>query len=386
MELENIMLGLEKRIEEDEYKGYESYEAAQRLPKIIPYKYRMYAFRDYPAPFFMVRLFGRKQLYADVVAFMLFGYVANYKRTGDKVYLEKSRKAADMLLEDAIKVDKTLGWGFHFAYTDSVLRKGDYVQEEIPAGTPCSYDTGMALHSLMDYYGISKDKDILAAIRKGCDYLLKHHGHKEFDDGSLYLHFNRGDGVLVNNVNSLSSSALIRASKILKNKRYASFASKILKRLLQNQNPDGSWWYCYSPRREVVDGCHTGFLLYGLIHSARETKNPRISHALRIGLRYYREHLFYQDGSPKLVYDRDLPLYTMGGAWGMIVFSMAGDRHFAKRVADATVRLFYNARTGFFHDSLRPKFKVRLPYIRWSTAPMYQAISTLLSHGGQRNG
>ena len=69
--------------------------------------------------------------------------------------------------------------------------------------------------------------------------------------------------------------------------------------VLENQNPDGSWFYAVDGVRDFIDHYHTCFVMKALAKIHALTGHPACLEALSKGVKYYLENLFSEDGLPK---------------------------------------------------------------------------------------
>ena len=76
-------------------------------------------------------------------------------------------------------------------------------------------------------------------------------------------------------------------------------AERNLNFVLQNQNPDGSWFYAVDGVRDFVDHYHTCFVMKALAKIHALTGHEATLKALEKGVDYYLNNLFAGDGLPK---------------------------------------------------------------------------------------
>jgi hypothetical protein len=69
--------------------------------------------------------------------------------------------------------------------------------------------------------------------------------------------------------------------------------------VLENQNPDGSWYYAVDGVRDFVDHYHTCFVMKGLAKIHALTGHRGCFEAISKGLKYYLANLFDMDGLPR---------------------------------------------------------------------------------------
>ena len=76
-------------------------------------------------------------------------------------------------------------------------------------------------------------------------------------------------------------------------------AERNLNFVLENQNPDGSWYYAMDGVRDFVDHFHTCFVMKALAKIHALTGHEACEDALAKGVKYYLNNLFDADGLPK---------------------------------------------------------------------------------------
>ena len=92
---------------------------------------------------------------------------------------------------------------------------------------------------------------------------------------------------------------LTSASQVFSNEQYWKIAERNLNFVLENQNPDGSWFYAVDGVRDFVDHYHTCFVMKALAKIHALTGNAATLEALGKGVSYYLNNLFDGDGLPK---------------------------------------------------------------------------------------
>ena len=92
---------------------------------------------------------------------------------------------------------------------------------------------------------------------------------------------------------------LTSASQVFCNEDYWKIAERNLNFVLENQNPDGSWFYAVDGVRDFIDHYHTCFVMKALAKIHDLTGHSGCLEALTKGVNYYLENLFSEDGFPK---------------------------------------------------------------------------------------
>ncbi len=107
------------------------------------------------------------------------------------------------------------------------------------------------------------------------------------------------DGGGVINAAAYRSFLLTSASQIFNEEEYWLTAERNLNFVLDNQNPDGSWYYAVDGVRDFVDHYHTCFVMKALAKIHALTGHAATLKALGKGIGYYLNNLFDADGLPK---------------------------------------------------------------------------------------
>ena len=106
-----------------------------------------------------------------------------------------------------------------------------------------------------------------------------------------------GEGGVVNAA-AYRAFLLTSASRVLSKEEYWRIAERNLNFVLENQNPDGSWYYAMDGR-DFIDHFHTCFVMKALAKIHALTDHQACEHALAKGVNYYLNNLFDVDGLPK---------------------------------------------------------------------------------------
>jgi hypothetical protein len=142
--------------------------------------------------------------------------------------------------------------------------------------------------------------------------------------------------------------------------------------VLENQNPDGSWFYAVDGVRDFVDHFHTCFVLKALAKIHSLTSYPGIFGTLSKGVSYYLNDLFDSDGLPKpfsraprlTVYKREL--YDCAECINLCL--LLRDRF---PQLETTLQIVVEA---VLRDWVKPdgSFRSRKLYLGWDSVPMHR--------------
>ena len=212
-------------------------------------------------------------------------------------------------------------------------------------------------------------KQIIESIARHAANDIKDFRTSESANSCSYTPFSEG-GVI--NAAAYRAFLLTSASKFLANDEYWRIAERNMNFVLENQNPDGSWFYAIDGVRDFVDHFHTCFVLKALAKIHALTGNEACLEALSKGVAYYLENLFDSDGLPKpfsraprlTVYKREL--YDCAECINLCV--LLRDRFpELQKTLDTVVG-------GVLHEWVKPdgSFRSRRLHFGWDNVPMHR--------------
>jgi hypothetical protein len=142
--------------------------------------------------------------------------------------------------------------------------------------------------------------------------------------------------------------------------------------VLENQNPDGSWFYAVDGVRDFIDHYHTCFVMKALAKIHHLTGHEATLRALRKGVSYYLANLFAKDGLPKpfseaprlTVYKREL--YDCAECINLCLL-LRNRFPELESALETVVR-------GILKDWIKPdgSFRSRKLYLGWDNVPMHR--------------
>jgi hypothetical protein len=263
-------------------------------------------------------------------------------------------------------------WGYPF---DWEARYGS-----IPAWTPTVVATGMIANSLWTAHarlGLKRAGELLLSA---AEFVMRDLNRIEAGDGSFCWTYSPTSSQAVLNATLKGSRLLAQAHALGGQADLLHAAAQSVRFVVNNQLPSGAWPYSLSDPR--ADNFHTGYVLECLSAYRRHSGDSSASHAIDRGWYYYRRGFFTEDMTPKYYDNRVDPLDATACAQAIITLCEFGDIEGAARVAKHSLRLALP--DGSFAYQRRGDRTIRTPYLRWSTAWMYCALSTLVRAARQR--
>jgi hypothetical protein len=336
------------------------------------------------------RLFHRRIRFPIADAHYAMGFSCLYQATGDSPYLQKAVYFLNELKKSRCPDFKEFCWGYPF---DWVCRGGTINQQTpLITTTPYVYEAFLQVTELVEGTTSPEDrgqrtedskqktnkltqnqtdewKRILESIARHAANDIKEFRTSERASSCSYTPFDEG-GVV--NAAAYRAFLLTSASQVLSNHEYRRIAERNLNFVLENQNPDGSWFYAMDGVRDFVDHYHTCFVMKALAKIHVLTGHEGCLAALSRGVAYYLNNLFAEDGLPKpfsraprlTVYKREL--YDCAECINLCL--LLRDRF--PQLETTLERVI----GGILRDWIKPdgSFRSRQLYLGWDNVPMHR--------------
>jgi len=270
------------------------------------------------------RFFHRPTRFPIADAHYAMGFAFLFQATNDEVYLRRAIHFLEELKKSRSPGFAEFCWGYPY---DWVTRNGTIkTQTPLITSTPYAYEAFLQVYQILesedrgrrteDRQGLLAEyRQIIESVARHAAFDIKDFPVSENASSCSYTPFDKG-GVI--NAAAYRSFLLTSASQIFNEEEYWLTAERNLNFVLDNQNPDGSWYYAVDGVRDFVDHYHTCFVMkaLGKIHAL--TGHAPTLKALGQGVSYYVSNLFDANGLPKpfsraprlTVYKRELYDYA----------------------------------------------------------------------------
>ncbi len=265
-----------------------------------------------------------------------------------------------------------ISWGYNFDWESRAF----YVQQ----GTPNLVTTVFVANSFLDYFDRTGDKEALQLARGACEFLLKHLILFE-DTESLCFGYIPGEEARVHNANMLGAALLSRVYAETGEEELLDKSRKSMKYSVTALKDDFSWPYGERHHHQFVDNFHTGFNLVALHDWMQNTGEFQWQEQLKGAYQYFLDTFWLEDGCPKYYNNSLYPIDIHCSAQGILtclklqeIDSRSLDM--AEKISDWAVNNMQDKR-GFFYYQKNKWYMNKIPYIRWSQAWMFIALSTL---------
>jgi len=287
----------------------------------------------------------------------------------------KLREVADLLLTLQSKGDyHGACWGYNFDWQARRLFL-------FPKGTPTVVATNFCATALMEAYEVTGEQRYLDVALTAAEFVKEDLHRHACDEGFLFSYSKLPGNDTVYNASLLGSRLLSYCYKYTGNEEYRELAEASVKACCLGQREDGVWVYGLLPVQGWVDSFHTGYNLDGLIAYEELTGDGKYHEYIVKGFRYYIEHFFEPDGTPKYYDNQMYPIDIHCPGQLFVTLSRLHKfeefRPLAEKVLDWTLRNMQDRR-GYFYYQLKKGLSSKISYMRWSNAFMFCAMSYYL--------
>lgn len=323
-----------------------------------------------------------KEYNAKGIGLFLQGYCNLYKAVdadsalssslGDKEHILKQvNELAELLIRLQSKGYSGACWGYNFDWQARRLFL-------FPKYTPTVVATNFCATALIDAYEVTGNKIYLDVALTAADFVIKDLHRTKLNDGFLFSYSPLEGNDTVFNASLLGSKLLSYCYHYTKNEEYKTLARLSVDACCSAQNPDGSWVYGMLPVQSWIDSFHTGYNLDGLIAYQENTGDMSYRQYIEKGFDYYIKNFFEADGCPKYYNDKKYPIdIHCPGQLFVTLYRMNRfneNSNLAEKVLAWTVGNMQDKK-GYFYYQLKPGISSKIPYMRWSNAFMFNALS-----------
>ncbi len=368
-------------VESQSFRGYDPYDALNSpLLRLLSFR------RKYPR-IAMIQLMKRlpwnlrplllvpKGLNPKGLGLFLWGYAKLYKATGDPNCREICEQLIDLLRETQSDGWSGAAWGYNFDWQSRAFF--------VPRATPTIVNSSFIGHALLDTYefcGLEIARELALEIRP---FLLHDLRRSQFGDVFCFS-YTPHDDTTVHNANLLGASLLIRLDHCEPLEEGKRAALRALKYSLDRQRADGSWWYADTDYQQWIDSFHTGFNLQAIQYFVDAGAAEQYREQFARGIQFYADRFFLSDGTAKYFHDRTFPIDVHSYAQAIVFFSRVGGYdELLERILTKFLTTFQNDK-GFFYFQQNKYGTNRIPYIRWSQAWAFHALTEYLLRVGNR--
>jgi len=309
----------------------------------------------------------------QALGLFLTSYCNLYKIQQKEDYLQIIRFLVKKLLSLTSGGWSGACWGYNFDWQARAFFQ--------PKFTPMIVPTSFSVNALFDAYEILKDQQLLDTAVSSGKFILKDL-NRTYEEDLFAFSYSPLDNTVVYNATLMGAQVLSRIYTCTKEDHYNQEAAKAVKFCLNHQNSDGSWPYGTKSYHQWIDNFHSGYNLTCLSDYEKFTGDTSVHNAIKKGLEYYLNTFFESSGRSKYYSNQVFPLDINNPAQLIITLSKLGKlkemKSLAGKVLNWTIATMQH-RTGYFYYQKHRFYKIKIPYMRWSQAWMFYALTTYLN-------
>lgn len=265
-------------------------------------------------------------------------------------------------------------WGYNF---DWQARGGLF----FPKYTPTVVATNFCATALMDAYELTKKEEYLNIALSSAEFVMQDLHRYPCDGGFLFSYSPLPGNNTVFNASLLGSRLLAYCYHYTMNQEYLDAAKVSVSACCKGQSDDGSWIYGLGPTQGWIDSYHTGYNLDGLIGYEEMTGDFTYHDYIEKGYKYYISHFFDKDGEPWHFIGHKYPIDIHCPGQLLVTMSRCHQYDRDKALADKVLSWAVSNmqdKKGYFYYQLKKPVSTKIPYMRWSNAFMFCALSYYL--------
>lgn len=310
------------------------------------------------------------------IGLFLSGVVDLYKGTKATEYLSLIEKFVRWLKEDISPGYSGNCWGYNFDWQSRAFY--------LPKGVPTVVNTSFISMAFLNAFELLGDEEHLKIARNACDFILNDLNRLK-ENGTICFSYSPLDYYFVHNATALASSLLGSVYAKTGEEELAEVAKKSIDYVIHKQQEDGSWYYGEdrTARRVGIDNFHTGFILQSLKIYAAATGDNDYIQAIKMGMAFYQNNFFLEDGSPKYFHNKIYPLDIHSAAQAIITLihlkGYGADMELCIKIVYWMIKNIQDKK-GYFYYQKGRLFTNKIPYMRWAQAWAFRALAEYYLH------
>lgn len=372
-------LKLKTYCEQEEFKGWDPFDGLNsRLFNALPTKNSRLARLAWlqlfkRSPYNLRKITSTPKGHnAKGLGLFLTGYCNLYRVNPQDETKQKIQFLIDKLFEHENTDYSGSCWGYNFDWQARAFFQ--------PKGTPTVVATTFIGYALLDAYEITQDQRLLDKARSACNFILKDL-NRSYEGDNFAFSYSPLDNTSVFNATLLGCRLLSRVYSFTYEKNLIEEARKGVAYCCNHQKRDGSWAYSTLPYHQWIDSFHTGYNLEGIAEYQKYSGDKSFAQNLENGLSFYLKNFFLSDGTPKYYHNQTLPIDIHSPAQLILTLIRTGKliEHIdlGEKVIQWTIANMQSEK-GYFYYQKKKFWSSKIPYIRWSQAWMFYALSFYL--------
>lgn len=315
------------------------------------------------------------------IALFILGLLEDYQRTQEQHYLTEAISLADWLLTQ--QSDASLWqhacWGYHFDWNARAFY--------VPKGKPNVITTIYVAQALFALSEVTGDEEYREPALDAAHFIVKTL-YCEYD-GRQFFAYIPGETAFVHNASLWGAAWVGFVANITDNEDYKLLALKVARQSVSEQASDGSWVYGARHHHQFIDGFHTGYNLEALTLLRTSLATTEFDNAIELGLNYYKEHLFEDDGTAKYYHNDRYPLDMHCVSQAIFTLLKVGgtseDIKLAEKIINKSIDTLFMPKQKRFVYQKNKYFTNKVNYVRWTQAWVYYSFAYFNRFSTQHN-
>ena len=314
---------------------------------------------------------------AKGIALFALAQIASYRRAKTQQSEQEAHSFVSGLLSMKLNGYSGACWGYNFDWQS----RNFFAPRDTPTIVPTAFAARALIEAAQDLQDFQDE--CLQVARSVCDFILKDLPRTVDNERELCFSYAPDSNTQIFNASLLAAEVLASIGKLTGEDELFEPAARATRYVVNNQNPDGSWFYGTNPKQLWIDNFHTAYVLFSLKRIIEVAPfGPEFQPALERGYDYWKNNFFLAEGWPKYYHDDPYPADAHAAASAIVTFLECAELDknalkLAQNVASWTIQNLRDAR-GFFYYQRRRFYTVRKPYMRWTQAWMLYALARLL--------
>lgn len=329
----------------------------------------------------------KKTRNAVAAALLARGYLNLYRINEDPDHLSLALNYLNWLEEHCSLGYSGPCWGYPFDWQSKIL---------IPKYTPSGVATSIVVQAFLDAYELTKEKRFKKIAIDAIRFFIKDLRIAFVDDDKICFSYTPLDNFRVHNANLWVASTLARIMFHAKLKKYKKLILKTVTFTLSDQRTDGGFYYWDSRYarsngiKNSIDNYHMGYVIEALADIIKYVDcDDEFERSLMNAFRFYKRNLIKNDLIP--VHAPRFSACTVDNMFldindcseVILVFSkmyssgFLSDKNLSMRTALWSIRNMQDCDGHFYYRRYRWGVD-KTPYVRWSQAWMFYALTELL--------
>ena len=373
---------LKNYCEQEEFKGWDPFDGLNsKFFDVVPFLKKNKIFKLLWIQFFkrspinFRKLAGvNKEYNPKGLALFLSAYCLRYKLSPTKDNLDKIKILIKKLNKHQSEGYSGSCWGYNFDWQAKAFYQPKY--------TPSVVVTSFVGCALLDAYELIEDPELLSISRSACNFILSDLIRTYDDDGDFSFSYSPLDHTQVFNASLLGARLLCRTYIYTREPMLIEESKKAVSYVCKHQQKNGAWQYSPLPFHKWIDNFHTGYNLECIFTYQTISGDTSFQNYLDKGLKYYINTFFEESGLPKYYNNSRYPIDMHNTAQFIVTLSKMNlieeHRTLVDKVINWSFENMFDQKKGYFHYYKEKKFRIKIPYMRWTQAWMFLGLSHYL--------